>query len=253
MARFDGRQSADLRPMSFQRDFTEMAAGSVLVSFGQTRVLCTASVDNDVPRWMKGSNKGWVTAEYSMLPGSSPERVDREAAKGKQSSRTVEIQRLIGRSLRSACDMKLLGERQILIDCDVLQADGGTRTASICGAFIALHDAITRLQQNKMLSTNPLHSLCAAISVGIHDGTPVLDLPYVEDSSAEVDMNVVMLKPIGGGEARYVEVQGTAEGKAFSRGELDELLALAAAGIDQIFAMQAEVLASSPAPRTIGR
>lgn len=253
MARFDGRQSADLRPMSFQRDFTEMAAGSVLVSFGQTRVLCTASVDNDVPRWMKGSNKGWVTAEYSMLPGSSPERVDREAAKGKQSSRTVEIQRLIGRSLRSACDMKLLGERQILIDCDVLQADGGTRTASICGAFIALHDAITRLQQNKMLSTNPLHSFCAAISVGIHDGTPVLDLPYVEDSSAEVDMNVVMLKPISGGEARYVEVQGTAEGKAFSRGELDELLALAAGGIDQIFAMQASVLAMPPAPRAIGR
>jgi ribonuclease PH len=253
MARFDGRQSNDLRPMSFQRDFTEMAAGSVLVSFGQTRVLCTASVDNDVPRWMKGSNKGWVTAEYSMLPGSSPERVDREAAKGKQSSRTVEIQRLIGRSLRSACDMKLLGERQILIDCDVLQADGGTRTASICGAFIALHDAIMRLQQNKMLSTNPLHSFCAAISVGIHDGTPVLDLPYVEDSSAEVDMNVVMLKPISGGEARYVEVQGTAEGKAFSRGELDELLALAAGGIDQIFAMQASVLATPPAPRTIGR
>jgi len=253
MARFDGRQSADLRPMSFQRDFTEMAAGSVLVSFGQTRVLCTASVDNNVPRWMKGSNKGWVTAEYSMLPGSSPERVDREATKGKQSSRTVEIQRLIGRALRSACDMKLLGERQILIDCDVLQADGGTRTASICGAFIALHDAITRLQQNKMLSTNPLHSLCAAISVGIHDGTPVLDLPYVEDSSAEVDMNVVMLKPISGGEARYVEVQGTAEGKAFSRGELDEMLALAAVGIEQIFAMQASVLATPPTPRTIGR
>ncbi len=253
MARFDGRQSTDLRPMSFQRDFTEMAAGSVLVSFGQTRVLCTASVDNNVPRWMKGSNKGWITAEYSMLPGSSPERVDREAAKGKQSSRTVEIQRLIGRALRSACDMKLLGERQILIDCDVLQADGGTRTASICGAFIALHDAISRLQQNKMLSTNPLHSLCAAISVGIHDGTPVLDLPYVEDSSAEVDMNVVMLKPMSGGEARYVEVQGTAEGKAFSRGELDELLALAAGGIDQIFAMQASVLATPPTPRTIGR
>ncbi len=253
MARFDGRQSTDLRPMSFQRDFTEMAAGSVLVSFGQTRVLCTASVDNNVPRWMKGSNKGWITAEYSMLPGSSPERVDREAAKGKQSSRTVEIQRLIGRALRSACDMKLLGERQILIDCDVLQADGGTRTASICGAFIALHDAITRLQQNKMLSANPLHSLCAAISVGIHDGIPVLDLPYVEDSSAEVDMNVVMLKPMSGGEARYVEVQGTAEGKAFSRTELDELLALAAAGIDQIFAMQASVLATPPTPRTIGR
>ena len=253
MARFDGRQHNELRPLSFQRDFTEMSAGSVLASFGKTRVLCTASVDEDVPRWMKGSGKGWVTAEYSMLPGSSPERVDREAAKGKQSGRTVEIQRLIGRALRSSCDMKLLGERQILIDCDVLQADGGTRTASICGAYLALHDAITRVQQNGGLSTNPLHSLCAAISVGIHNGTPVIDLPYEEDSKAEVDMNVVMLQPIGGGEATFVEVQGTAEGKAFSRSELDSLLGLASDGISQIFSMQRDVIAVAPTPRSLGR
>ncbi len=156
MTRFDGRQHNELRPISFQRDFTEMSAGSVLVSFGKTQVLCTASLDEDVPRWMKGSGKGWVTAEYSMLPGSSPERVGREAAKGKQSGRTVEIQRLIGRALRSSIDMKQLGERQILIDCDVLQADGGTRTASICGAFVALHDAITRIQQNGGLYSKPV-------------------------------------------------------------------------------------------------
>ena len=253
MARFDGRQNNELRQMSFQRDFTEMSAGSVLVSFGKTRVLCTASVDEDVPRWMKGSGKGWVTAEYSMLPGSSPERVDREAAKGKQSGRTVEIQRLIGRALRSSCDMKVLGERQILIDCDVLQADGGTRTASICGAFLALHDAITRVQQNGGITANPLHSLCAAISVGIHNGTPIIDLPYEEDSTAEVDMNVVMLQPIGGGEATFVEVQGTAEGKAFSRSELDVLLGLASDGIGQIFNMQREVIAVPPSKRALGR
>ena len=242
MTRFDGRQHNELRPLSFQRDFTEMSAGSVLVSFGKTRVLCTASVDEDVPRWMKGSGKGWVKAEYSMLPGSSPERVDREAAKGKQSGRTVEIQRLIGRALRSSCDMKLLGERQILIDCDVLQADGGTRTASICGAYLALHDAITRVQQNGGLSTNPLHSLCAAISVGIHNGTPVIDLPYEEDSKAEVDMNVVMLQPIGGGEATFVEVQGTAEGAPFSRDQMNALLALAEKGIGELIAMQQAAL-----------
>ena len=155
MTRPDGRAANELRPLTFQRDFTEMAAGSVLVSFGNTRVLCTASVDENVPRWMKGTGKGWVTAEYSMLPGSSPERVDREAAKGKQSGRTVEIQRLIGRSLRAACDMKLLGERQVVVDCDVLQADGGTRTASICGGFIALHDALTRVQQNGRITAHP--------------------------------------------------------------------------------------------------
>jgi ribonuclease PH len=191
---------------------------------------------------MKGSGKGWVTAEYSMLPGSSPERVDREAAKGKQSGRTVEIQRLIGRSLRAACDMKLLGERQVVVDCDVLQADGGTRTASICGGFIALHDALTRVQQNGLITAHPLHSQCAAISVGMHNGQPVLDLPYVEDSSAEVDMNVVMLQPVGGGESSFVEVQGTAEGAAFSRKELDALLSLAEKGIQELVSLQKSAL-----------
>jgi ribonuclease PH len=252
MPRPDGRQPDQLRPLTFERDFTEMAAGSVLVSFGRTRVLCTASVDDDVPRWMKGSGKGWVTAEYSMLPGSSPERVDREAAKGKQSGRTVEIQRLIGRSLRAACDMTLLGERQVVVDCDVLQADGGTRTASICGGFLALHDALTRVMQTGAIAAHPLHSFCAAISVGIVDGAPVLDLPYVEDSAAEVDMNVVMLgavTPDGPGERRFVEVQGTAEGLAFSRGELDSLLGLAEAGLGEIMALQAEMIAVPPARR----
>jgi ribonuclease PH len=249
MTRPDGRAPHELRPITFQRDFTEMASGSVLVSFGRTRVLCTASVDEDVPRWMKGSGKGWVTAEYSMLPGSSPERVDREAAKGKQSSRTVEIQRLIGRSLRSACDMKVLGERQILLDCDVLQADGGTRTASICGAYLALHDAVSRLMISGALKANPLHSLCAAVSVGIHAGTPIIDLPYVEDSTAEVDMNVVMLAPVTGGAAKFVEVQGTAEGQAFSREQLDVLLGLAEQGLIQVFDQQRSIIAVPPAPR----
>jgi ribonuclease PH len=254
MARPDGREPNQLRPLSFERDFTEMAAGSVLVSFGRTRVLCTASIDEDVPRWMKGKGKGWVTAEYSMLPGSSPERVDREAAKGKQSGRTVEIQRLIGRSLRAACDMRLLGERQVVVDCDVLQADGGTRTASICGGYLALHDALTRLVQNKTISALPLHSYCAAISVGVVDGTPVLDLPYVEDSRAEVDMNVVMLQKLAGDvEAQFVEVQGTAEGAPFSRRELDQLLALAEGGIGEIMGLQAEMIASPPEFRKLGR
>ncbi|MEI6496860.1 MAG: ribonuclease PH [Actinomycetota bacterium] len=247
----DGRAPHELRPITFERDYTEMSAGSVLVSFGRTRVLCTASVDEDVPRWMKNSGKGWVTAEYSMLPGSSPERVDREAAKGKQSGRTVEIQRLIGRSLRAACDMRLLGERQVVVDCDVLQADGGTRTASICGGFLALHDALTRLQLNGSIKTHPMHSYCAAISVGIVGGKPVLDLPYVEDSTAEVDMNVVMLgRPFDTDhEARFVEVQGTAEGMAFSRGELDALLELASGGLRDIMDLQALLLAEPPTPR----
>jgi ribonuclease PH len=254
MARPDGREPDQLRPLSFERDYTEMAAGSVLVTFGRTRVLCTASINGDVPRWMKGKGKGWVTAEYSMLPGSSPERVDREAAKGKQSGRTVEIQRLIGRSLRAACDMKLLGEREVVVDCDVLQADGGTRTASICGGYLALHDALTRLVQNKAISAQPLHSYCAAISVGVVDGMPVLDLPYVEDSRAEVDMNVVMLKKlVGQSEPQFVEVQGTAEGAPFSRSELDQLLALAEGGLGQIMDRQAEMIAISPAPRDLGR
>ncbi len=253
MSRPDGRTPDQLRPISFQRDFTEMAAGSVLVSFGRTRVLCTASVDEDVPRWMKNSGKGWVTAEYSMLPGSSPERVDREAAKGRQSGRTVEIQRLIGRSLRAACDMSALGERQVVVDCDVLQADGGTRTASICGGFLALHDALTRLHLEGRIDTHPLHSYCAAISVGVTGGVPVIDLPYVEDSAAEVDMNVVMLRPVGGGEPRFVEVQGTAEGMAFTRGELDDLLALAGSGLSRIFDLQAELLSEIPPVRPLPR
>jgi ribonuclease PH len=251
MPRPDGRQPDELRPITFERDYTEMAAGSILVSFGRTRVLCTASIDENVPRWMKGKGKGWVTAEYSMLPGSSPERVDREAAKGKQSGRTVEIQRLIGRSLRAACDMRLLGERQVVVDCDVLQADGGTRTASICGGFLALHDALTRLVQQKTIQRHPLHSRCAAISVGICTGTPVLDLPYVEDSTAEVDMNVVMLDDGTGG--RFVEVQGTAEGQSFSRSELDSMLGLAEIGLAEIMALQAEMIATPPDPRPAGR
>jgi ribonuclease PH len=255
MTRFDGREPHQLRPITFERDYTEMAGGSVLVSFGKTRVLCTASVDEDVPRWMKGKGKGWVTAEYSMLPGSSPERVDREAAKGKQSGRTVEIQRLIGRALRAACDMKLLGERQVIVDCDVLQADGGTRTASICGGYVALHDALSRIVQNKGIQRHPLHSLCAAISVGVVAGTPVIDLPYVEDSTAEVDMNVVMTKLIGGddllasADAEFVEVQGTAEGAPFSRGRLDAMLDLAQAGIAEIMSLQALMIAEAPPAR----
>jgi ribonuclease PH len=249
MTRLDGRAADELRPFGFERDFTEMAAGSCLVSFGRTRVLCTASIDDDVPRWMRGSGQGWVTAEYSMLPGSSPERINREAAKGKQSGRTVEIQRLIGRSLRAACDMTALGERQVVVDCDVLQADGGTRTASICGGFVALHDALSRVVARGDLAAHPLHSFCSAISVGMVDGTPLLDLPYVEDSRAGVDMNVVMLSPVAGGQPRFVEVQGTAEGMAFSRHELDSLLGLAEGGLAQIAAAQREIVAVPPPAR----
>ncbi len=240
----DGRQPNELRPMSFERDFTDMASGSCLVSFGNTRVLCTASIDEDVPRWMKGNGKGWVTAEYSMLPGSSPERVKREVKDGKPSGRTQEIQRLIGRALRSVCDMRLLGERQVIVDCDVLQADGGTRTASICGGFVALHDALTRVQQAGLIQEHPLTAFCAAISVGIVNGQPVLDLPYIEDSRAEVDMNVVMTS-LGG----FVEVQGTAEGAPYSREELDQMLVLAEAGIAEIIALQQEMVSVPPAPR----
>ena len=250
MPRPDGRQPDELRPVSFERDFTEMADGSCLVTIGRTKVLCTASIDEDVPRWMKGRGTGWVTAEYSMLPGSSPERVSREAAKGKQSGRTVEIQRLIGRALRAACDMTLLGERQVVVDCDVIQADGGTRTASICGGYLALHDALARRMQQGLIAEHPLHSSCAAISVGIVDGTPVLDLPYVEDSRAEVDMNVVMLRPAGvGGQARFVEVQGTAEGMAFTRDELDSLRQLAEGGLTTIADLQDEMTSVPPSPR----
>ena len=242
--RFDGRTDDQLRPITFERDFTEFAAGSVLVSFGMTKVLCTASIDEDVPRWMRGTGKGWVTAEYSLLPGSTAERVDREAAKGKQSGRTQEIQRLIGRSLRSVTDMTAMPDTQIVVDCDVLQADGGTRTAAICGGYVALHDALSRLMMIGKLHTHPLVDACAAISVGIVDTVPMLDLAYVEDSKAEVDMNVVMT-----GSGSFIEVQGTAEGAPFSRDELDSLLQLASDGITSILAMQAEVVATPPPPR----
>ena len=240
----DGRHPGDLRPVSFERDFTHAALGSVLVRFGNTVVLCTASVDEDVPRWMRGSGKGWVTAEYGMLPGSSGERVNREAAKGKQTGRTQEIQRLIGRSLRAVCDMRVLGERQVTVDCDVLQADGGTRTASITGGWLALHDALTRLVAAGTISSHPLLDHCAAISVGICGGVGVLDLPYVEDSTAEVDMNVVMT-----GDGRFIEVQGTAEGMAFARDELDGLLDLATKGIGDLVALQREFVSEPPAGR----
>ncbi len=236
----DGRENNQLRSLAFQRDFTEMSDGSVLVEFGRTRVLCTASVEENVPRWMKGTGKGWVTAEYNMLPGSSNERVRRRT-----SGRDQEIQRLIGRSLRSVCDLEAMGEISITVDCDVLQADGGTRTASICGGFVALHDAISRQIQKGNVKTNPLSDNCAAISVGIIDGEPRLDLPYVEDAAADVDMNVVMT-----GEGSLVEVQGTAEGAVFSRQELNEMLDLAASGIAEIVEMQNKILATEPPKRS---
>jgi ribonuclease PH len=242
--RVDGRSPDQTRPLNFERDFTAMAAGSVLVSFGRTVVLCTASVEEDVPRWLRGTGRGWVTAEYSMLPGSTPERATREAARGKQSGRTQEIQRLIGRSLRTVTRLELLPDVQITVDCDVLQADGGTRTASICGGYVALHDAITRLVQKGTLAEHALSDLVAAISVGIVDGVPLLDLPYEEDSRAETDMNVVMT-----GAGRFVEVQGTAEQEAFTREELDALLDLAATGIAAIHDAQRLVLATPPTPR----
>jgi ribonuclease PH len=244
--RADGRSPDELRPVTFERDFTEMAAGSILVSFGQTRVLCTASIDEDVPRWMRGRGKGWVTAEYAMLPGSSPERIRREVKDGHPSGRSQEIQRLIGRALRSVCDMTALGERQVIVDCDVLQADGGTRTASICGGYLALHDALSRLAQQQLIGVHPLTAFCAAVSVGVVDGTPVLDLPYEEDSRAEVDMNVVMTS-----EGRFVEVQGTAEGQAFTRGELNEMLALGEKGIGELMALQQEMVAVPPPFRPV--
>jgi ribonuclease PH len=242
--RADGRRTDQLRPVSFQRDFTVFAPGSVLVTMGQTKVLCTASVEDRVPPWMRGSGRGWVTAEYSMLPGSTAERASREAAKGRQSGRTQEIQRLIGRSLRAVCDLVALGEVQVTVDCDVLQADGGTRTASICGAYVALHDAFERMIAGGQLRHQPLTDAVAAVSVGIIDAVPMLDLPYAEDSRAEVDMNVVMT---GGG--RFVEVQGTAEGMAFTHSELDEMLALAERGIATLVDAQAQVLSTPPPAR----
>ncbi|MFZ2059218.1 MAG: ribonuclease PH [Acidimicrobiales bacterium] len=245
LARHDGRALDELRPGFFVRDFTEFAAGSVLAVSGRTKVLCTASVDEDVPRWMRGTGRGWVTAEYSLLPGSSPERVSREATRGRQSGRTQEIQRLIGRALRSIIDLEALGERQILIDCDVLQADGGTRTAAISGAYVALHDACSRLCSSGAVARHPVREACAAVSVGIVEAVCMLDLDYAEDSAAEVDFNVVMTSS-----GRFVEVQGTAEGLPFARTELDEMLALAELGIGQILQVQSEVLATPPPDRS---
>jgi len=242
--RRDGRDADELRTVAFTRDFTQFATGSVLVEFGRTQVLCTASAEERVPPWMRGTGRGWVTAEYSMLPGSTVERSNREAARGRQSGRTQEIQRLIGRSLRAVTDLPTMGEVQITLDCDALQADGGTRTASICGAYVALHDACTRLVAEGRLTAHPLTDQCAAVSVGIVGGLPYLDLDYSEDAGAEVDMNVVMT-----GAGRFIEVQGTAEGMAFSRGELDSLLGLAEAGLAEIFELQRALVAEPPPPR----
>lgn len=228
-----GRAPDELRSVQFITDYTKHAAGSVLAEFGDTRVLCTASVENRVPPWLRGGGQGWVTGEYGMLPGSTNTRSGREAARGKQSGRTQEIQRLIGRSLRAATDLKALGERTVTLDCDVLQADGGTRTAAVSGAYVALMIAMDRLCARGELKSNPLHGQIAAISVGIYKGTPVLDLDYVEDSQAETDMNIVMNDA-----GRFVEVQGTAEGHAFDRNEFDLLLGLAGKGIDDILRLQ---------------
>ena len=232
-----GRRVDELRPIRFTPEFTKHAAGSVLVEFGDTRVLATASVDKKVPHFLKGKNEGWVTAEYGMLPGSTHSRNAREAARGKQSGRTMEIQRLIGRSLRAVVDRSALGERTVTVDCDVLQADGGTRTASVTGGYVALARAMQRLIQSGDITSNPIHGQIAAVSVGIYEGTPVLDLDYAEDADAETDMNVVMNEAGG-----LIEIQGTAEGHAFQRGELDSLLDLATSGIEELLAAQRSVL-----------
>ena len=225
------------RQVEIIRHYTKHAEGSVLVKFGDTHVLCTASVDEKVPGFLKGKGQGWVTAEYGMLPRSTGSRMDREAAKGKQSGRTQEIQRLIGRSLRAIIDLEKLGERSIQIDCDVIQADGGTRTASITGAYVALHDAISTLLKSGKIAESPLIDAVAAISVGVHQGQPVLDLDYIEDSDCDTDMNVVMT-----GSGGFVEIQGTAEGLAFSREDMNAMLDLAAHGIQQLIKKQQEVL-----------
>jgi ribonuclease PH len=232
-----GRKPDQLRAVRITRGYTRNPEGSVLVEFGDTRVLCTASVEERVPPFLKESGRGWVTAEYGMLPRATNTRGDREAARGKQSGRTQEIQRLIGRSLRAVVDTAVLGPRSIQIDCDVLQADGGTRTASITGSFVALHDAITWLQNKGLLHKTPIKDFVAAVSVGMHAGVPVLDLDYPEDSASGTDMNVVMT-----GAGRYVEVQGTAEGEAFSRQDLDALLGLAQRGIAQLVGLQKKAL-----------
>lgn len=238
--RTDGRAHDALRPVTITRQYTRHAEGSVLVEFGHTRVLCTASVEEKVPPHQRGSGEGWVTAEYGMLPRSTHTRSDREAARGKQSGRTQEIQRLIGRSMRCVFDLKALGERTISLDCDVIQADGGTRTAAITGAFVAAHDAVTWLLAKQAIAATPIRTFVAAVSVGIVEGVPLLDLEYVEDAACDTDMNVVMT-----GDGGFVEVQGTAEGAAFSRAEMDRMLALADKGIRELVAAQKAALAGS--------
>jgi ribonuclease PH len=227
--RDDGRLDDELRPVVITRGFTEHPAGSVLIEFGHTKIMCTASVTEGVPRWRKGSGLGWLTAEYAMLPSATHTRSDRESVKGRVSGRTQEISRLVGRSVRACIDLRALGENTIAVDCDVLQADGGTRTAAITGGFVALADAVDTLIKKRVLGASPLHGQVAAVSVGIYRGVPILDLDYAEDSNAETDMNVVMNS--GGA---FVEVQGTAEGHAFRRHELDQLLDLAAQGIARL-------------------
>ncbi|MDT0633769.1 ribonuclease PH [Salinisphaera sp. W335] len=233
-----GRAADELRAIEFQRHFTMHAEGSVLVSFGDTRVICTASIEDRVPPWLRNSDQGWVTAEYGMLPRATNTRGGREAARGKQGGRTVEIQRLIGRSLRAVLDMKALGQRTVTLDCDVIQADGGTRTAAITGSYVALVDAVSRLRKQGKLKSNPIHGQIAAVSVGVFDGQPVLDLDYAEDSRAETDMNVIMNEA-----GAFVEIQGTAEGHAFRREELDAMLGLAEKGIGELTALQQQALA----------
>jgi ribonuclease PH len=232
-----GRQMNELRQVTITRNYTKHAEGSVLIEMGDTKVLCTASVEERIPPFLRGKGEGWVTAEYGMLPRSTGSRMQREAARGKQSGRTQEIQRLIGRSLRASIDLKALGERSITIDCDVLQADGGTRTASITGAYVALQDAVNTLIEQKKIKKNPLLGQVAAISVGIYNGSPVLDLDYAEDSNAETDMNVVMNEA-----GAYIEVQGTAEGHAFQPDELTAMLAIASEGIADLVIKQREAL-----------
>ena len=235
--RVNNRKAGELRPVRIQRGYTRHAEGAVLVEFGDTKVLCTASVEERVPPFLKDSGRGWVTAEYGMLPRATNTRTEREAARGKQSGRTQEIQRLIGRSLRAVVDLAALGQRSVHIDCDVLQADGGTRTAAITGAFVALHDAVSWLMNRKLIAQSPIRDHVAAVSVGMSRGTPMLDLDYGEDSACGCDMNVVMT-----GAGNFVEVQGTAEGEAFSRKELDALLGLAQAGIAQLIRHQKNAL-----------
>lgn len=239
MSRHNHRAPTQMRPINITRHYTRHAEGSVLIEYGETKVICTASVIEKIPPFLKGAGQGWLTAEYGMLPRSTGERMQREAARGKQSGRTMEIQRLIGRALRSILDLKQIGERTIQIDCDVIQADGGTRTASITGAFVALHDAIEYLRTQQTITTNPIQDQVAAVSVGLLQGQPLLDLDYMEDSNCDTDLNIVMTGNLG-----LVEVQGTAEKVAFSRQELNTMLDMAQQGLQELFALQRKVLAA---------